>query len=558
MNYLAGGSEVLPDRGGLKVPVDVSFCLHTDAGTTPDDGIIGTLLIYCTRSGGKQFGKYANGTPRELSRRFANLLSTEIVKEVRAKWEPNWTRRGMWDKSYYEARVPEVPAVLMELLSHQNFADMKYGLDPQFRFDVSRAIYKGILKFIAQRDHRSYVVQPLPVNSFAISKSSKGKYALCWSPTPDPLSENADATSYIVCERVGLDGGFKEIATTRATEYSVRINDNNIHSYRIIAVNDGGRSFPSEILSLGEARSSKGDVLVVNGFTRVSGPDWFDAPDRAGFDDDKDHGVPYMQQINYLGSQYEFRRHLEWQDDDAPGFGACRSDQETMNVAGNTFDYPAIHGEALMAAGYSFVSCSQQALENGYNTNDFNVMDLILGKQKEIPTGSGVMPSRFKIYTDGLMNALKTFTAQGGSVLITGSYVGSDLWDNATGNHDNQVGKAFAREVLGFEGLNGRASLDGTALSTDCPDRHLTAVGKLTFCNRLNDKQYAVESPDAIRASDTNGFTWMRYGENGLPAAIASNRPGYRTVVMGFPFETVNGVQTRASLMEHILQFLDR
>ena len=211
-----------------------------------------------------------------------------------------------------------------------------------------------------------------------------------------------------------------------------------------------------------------------------------------------------------------------------------------------------------MAAGYSFVSCSQQALENGYNTNDFNVMDLILGKQKEIPTGSGAMPSRFKIYTDGLMNALKMFTAQGGSVLITGSYVGSDLWDNATGNHDNQVGKAFAREVLGFEGLNGRASLDGTALSTDCPDRHLTAVGKLTFCNRLNDKQYAVESPDAIRASDTNGFTWMRYGENGLPAAIASNRSGYRTVVMGFPFETVNGVQTRALLMEHILQFLDR
>lgn len=60
VNYLAGGSDVLPDRGGLRVPVDVSFCLHTDAGNTGNDDIVGTLLIYCTRSGGKQFGKYAN------------------------------------------------------------------------------------------------------------------------------------------------------------------------------------------------------------------------------------------------------------------------------------------------------------------------------------------------------------------------------------------------------------------------------------------------------------------------------------------------------------------
>ena len=557
VNYLAGGSDVLPNRGGLKVPVDLSFCLHTDAGATPDDEIVGTLLIYCTRANGKQFGKYANGTPRELSRRFANLLSTEIVKDVRAKWEPNWTRRGMWDKSYYEARVPEVPAVLMELLSHQNFADMKYGLDPMFRFDVSRAIYKGMLKFIAQRDHRSYVIQPLPVNNFAIGKSDAHQYLLTWNPTHDELSEGADATGYIVCERVGLDGGYKEIATVKSPQYSVTINDHKIHSYRIIAMNDGGRSFPSEVLSLGEASSSKGDVLVVNGFTRVSGPDWFEDSVRAGFDDNKDHGVPYIQQINYLGSQYEFRRNIEWKDDDSPGFGASRSDCETMNVAGNTFDYPAVHGEALMNAGYSFVSCSQQALESHYNTGDYRVMDLILGKQKEISTGSGLKPTRFKIYTSGLMSALRDFTQQGGSIIMSGSFVGSDLWDNAAGNNDVQ-GQTFAREVLGFEGLNGRASLDGTIVAVDCPASSLAKEGTWEFVNKLNDKQYAVESPDAIRASDSRGFTWLRYGENGLPAAIASDRGGYRTVVLGFPLEAMTYSSDCTSLMQRILDYLMR
>lgn len=556
VNYLAGGSDVLPDRGGLNVPIDLSFCLHTDAGATPDDEIVGTLLIYCTRSGGKQFGKYANGTPRELSRRLANLLSSEIVKDVRAKWEPNWTRRGMWDKSYYEARVPEVPAVLMELLSHQNFADMKYGLDPMFRFDVSRAIYKGMLKFIAQRDHRSYVIQPLPVNTFAISKTGQHHYLLTWEPTHDDLSEGADATSYIVCERIGIDGGFREIATVKGPQYSVTINDNKLHSYRIIAMNDGGRSFPSETLSLGEAASSKGDVLVINGFTRVSGPDWFEDSIRAGFDDNKDHGVPYIQQINYLGSQYEFRRSVEWKDDDSPGFGASRSDCETMNVAGNNFDYPAVHGESLMLAGYSFVSCSQQALEHNYNTEGYRLMDLILGKQKEISTGSGLKPTRFKIYTAGLQNALRQFTAAGGSVLVSGSYVGSDLWDNAAGNNDLQ-GQAFVKDVLGYEWLNGRASLDGTLMTVDSPVEGLSAQGNWDFVNKLNDKQYAVESPDAIRASDSQGFTWMRYGENGLPAGIASNRGNYRTVVLGFPLEAMTYGSERTNLMQRILDYLN-
>ena len=76
--------------------------------------------------------------------------------------------------------------------------------------------------------------------------------------------------------------------------------------------------------------------------------------------------------------------------------------------------------------------------------------------------------------------------------------------------------------------------------------------------NTLNDKQYAVESPDAIRASDDRGFTWLRYGENGLPAAIASNRGSYRTVVMGFPLEAVTSVQERTSLMTRIMEFLNR
>jgi hypothetical protein len=165
------------------------------------------------------------------------------------------------------------------------------------------------------------------------------------------------------------------------------------------------------------------------------------------------------------------------------------------------------------------------------------------------------MPTRFKIYTSGLQDALRRFTAAGGSVLLTGAYVGSDLWDNAAGN-DDEAGKSFVKDVLGFEGLHGRASLDGTISAVDSPEMRLSSPGAWTFVSKLNDKQYAVESPDAIRASDSRGFTWMRYGENGLPAAIASDRGSYRTVVMGFPLEAVTTTQERTSLMSRIMDYL--
>lgn len=556
VNYLAGGSSVLPKKPGLNIPVDVSFCLHTDAGTTPNDDIIGTLLIYCTTKDGKRFSKYENGTPRELSRQFADIVSTEVVGDIRAKWEPNWTRRGMWDKSYYEARVPEVPALLMELLSHQNFADMKYGLDPMFRFDVSRAIYKGILKFIAKRDHRDYVVQPLPVHSFAISEATPGSFLLTWEPTKDDLSSGADAKQYVVLEQVGRDGGFKEVAVTPDPQYLARVNDNKIHSYKIIAMNDGGRSFPSETLSVGVAPGSKGTVMVVNGFTRVSGPDWFDGEKIAGFYDEKDHGVPYMQQINYLGSQHEFRRHLDWRDDDAPGFGACRSNHETEVIAGNTFDYPAVHGEAIMQAGYSFVSSSVQALEERPTLlSGYRMLDLILGKQKEIPTGRGVKPSRFKAFTPALMDAVRSFTEQGGSVLVSGAYVGTDIWDKDSVNRDETN---FAKNVLGFQWVDRSATLRGEAYTVPTPGNLLTDGDTFRFCNQLNDKLYAVESPDAIKASDDRGFTFMRYSENNIPAGVVSDRGGYRTVVMGFPFEVMTDAAQRNHLMQAVLNYFNK
>ncbi|MGM9803544.1 MAG: xanthan lyase [Muribaculaceae bacterium] len=551
VNWLAGGSPALPDRAGLNIPVDLSFAFHSDAGTTPDDSIIGTLGIYMTSN----FDKYANGTPRAYSRLLTNAISTNICNDVRAQFEPKWTRRGMWDKSYYEARVPEVPTMLLELLSHQNFADMCYGLDPSFRFTVSRAIYKGMLEFLAKRDGREYVVQPLPVNSFAISAEGDGKFVLTWQPTADTQCSNAEPDRYIVMERVG-NGAFREVAVVNGTQHKVQIADNELHSYKIVAVNDGGRSFDSEVLALGVAKESKGVVMVVNGFTRISAPDWFVAGEGenalAGFLDDKDSGVPYMYDISYIGSQFEFRRNLPWKDDDAAGFGGSHSNYETKVIAGNTFDYPCVHGASIMQAGYSFVSSSESAVENGLSLDGYFAVDLILGKQKEIKIGRGAVPNRYKIYSEALMKAIEGYTAGGGNVMVTGSYVASDVWDGITSGKREQ---AFARDVLGYEWRVGHAAIEGNAYAVASPFKQLLPGETYAFSCTKNEQIYCVESPDGVIPGNSNAGTIMRYSENNIPAGIAANMGAYRTVVIGFPFETIGSSNSRHSMMQQVMNF---
>lgn len=554
VNWMAGGSSMLPGREGLGVPIDLSFAFHSDAGTTRDDSIIGTLGIYSTAN-----GKLGNGSTAMASRDFTDLVMTNIVDDVRAQFEPAWTRRGMWDKSYFEARVPAVPAMLLELLSHQNFADMKYGLDPEFRFTVSRAIYKGMLQFLAHRDGRPYVVQPLAPHAFAISTTAEeGRYLLSWEATPDSLEATAMPAYYLVQETINNNGAFRTIAKVTEPEYVYDAPDSAIHCFRIIAGNDGGVSFPSETLALRYDENDAQPVLVVNGFTRLSAPDWFDSGEIAGFYDTRDHGVPYIEDISFIGSQFEFRRDIPWMDDDAAGFGASRADYEDKVVAGNTFDYVYTHGEAISAACRGFISSSVEAFcRNGAQPGQ--TIDLILGKQKETAKGRGVYGTKYKTFPAALQERLREATKGGSSVFVSGSYVATDLWDNPHSSAEvAEADKAFAREVLGYNWRVGQATVEGGAYEVDTRFPAFTG-GNYSFAQTLNSDVYAVESPDSFFAADPKrGCTLMRYTENNLVAGIAFQGDGYRTVVLGFPFETIDSMAAREGLMNQILNFFKK
>lgn len=554
VNYLAGGSMANPTEEGLNIPIDLAFAFHSDAGTTFNDSIIGTLGIFRTRS---YDGKYTNGVSRYAARELTDLIQTQIVNDIRNLYHPNWTRRGMWNKSYSEASTPKVPTMLLELLSHQNFADMRYGLDPRFRFTVSRSIYKGILKYLSSQYNTEYEVQPLPVETFTSEFIDENKVRLTWEPVEDILEPTAKAKRYIVYTKIG-QGDFDQGTIVKTNSYEQDIPLGVVVSFRITALNDGGESFPSETLSVGRAFNSKGDVLVINGFTRISAPDDFDAQGDsiAGFLDDKDHGVPYIKDISYIGKMKEFRRIIPWMDDDASGFGDSYGNFETQVIAGNTFDYPAIHGKSILKAGYSFVSCSKKSVEiKKVLLTQYPIIDLILGKEKQSKMGAGENQQlQYKTFSKELQSQISNFCENGGSILITGSYITSDIYDNPLAKKQDEDVE-FLNNVLKIKWRVGRAATMGGIKEVTSPLSNHN--NKYTFNQNLSEKIYRVESPDAIEPANKDSHTVLRYTENNLSAGVAFSG-AYKVYAMGVPFEVIQSEDKKDELMATILSFLTK
>ncbi|MDE6578648.1 MAG: hypothetical protein K2K58_10815, partial [Muribaculaceae bacterium] len=545
VNYLAGGSRVLPDKDGLNIPVDVAMALHSDAGKRADDSFIGTLGIYYTNGG----DSYVDGTPRSNSRTLTDMVMRQMVNDIRQTWELNWTRRSMWDKSYVEARVPEVPTTLIEFMSHQNFADMWYALDPAFRFSVGRSIYKALGRFVSERKDRKFVVQPLPVKNFSIQRTKNKLYRLRWEPTKDKLEATAEPTKYLIFERSADELGFHLLGETSSTHFDVQVDDHEIHSFKIVAANEGGLSFPSEILALREGIGNSKPVLIVNGFTRVSGPAHFSKDGEAGFNAQEDFGVPYIRDISFIGYQTEYHRNA------GEAFGRTNGNYASQIIAGNTFDFPYLHGKSISAAGKGFVSASVGAVESDeVKLSDYEIVDLILGRQKITVTGNGNTGMRFFTFSKKLQNELRHFTNHGGDLIVSGEYLVSDLEDSraAEGSLD------FAREVLGIEKSEGLRTASG-ALESRSVDGLNLGSHRIGYSNTLNEKQYIVQTPDnLLPSSDRNGSVFLTFSDTGNGAGIISHKGKSGVAVMSVPFESINNQDTRDALMKNIIDYMEK
>lgn len=569
-SMMAGGSRVNPKQPGKGIPFDLSLAFHSDAGSFPKDSIVGTLAIYTSKCEGKKV--FPNGGDRMASREYSDYVQSQIVNDLRSIFTEEWSRRQLWDRSYSESRTTSVPALLLEILSHHNFADMKYGLDPAFRFTVSRAVYKGMLKFLSNRYGCPYAVQPLPVNSFSAMISGESEVTLSWKETVDPLEKTAGAKGFILYTRVDegtFDNG-KEIEARKADDgtYSFRlpIEKGRLYSYRIEAFNEGGKSFPSETLCAGlpeNLTDTSKQFLIVNNFDRVSAPAWFDTPEYAGFNSTLDGGVPFHYDISYAGDMYEFRRHLVWISDDNPGFGASFGNEAGKKIAGNNFDYPSIHAKALMAAGYPCSSSSSLFFQKdtSFFTNIWAV-DIICGKQ--VSTISGMKPDsvKYQVFPLELQKALTGFAETGGKIIISGANIGTDVWDQIypikTDSSYRANTKKFIQDILGYKWMTNYAGRSGKVWVMK--NKHIDTSpikSRFSFYNTPNSLSYCVETPDGIVPAGENASTFLRYADTNISAGVCYDNGKHKAISLGFPIEAVTAFSDIEKIIKAITAFFE-
>lgn len=528
-NYLAGGSPFLPDTTGLRVPIELSLAIHSDAGYAKDGtGLIGTLAVATTNYND---GKLPTGLSRLASRDLADALLTNVTTELQNKYG-RWNKRDLFDRNYSETRVPAIPSVIIETMSHQNFPDMRYGQDPNFRFTLARIIYKTLLRYVAQQHDLSVVVTPLAPDNFHM-EMMKNKARLSWEAVKDPQEPSANPSGYIVYTSVG-GADFDNGTFVRDQNYETELQADILYHFKVTAANKGGQSFPTEVLSAYYHPDAKKTVMIVNGFHRLSSPAIRNDGMEQGFDLDDDPGVTYGTTAGWLGRQRNFDRNKMGIASEN-GMGWSSSELAGKFIAGNDFNYVSCHAKAIASAlEYNIVSASSKALETGkVRLKDYALVDLILGLERS-DRHSLVY---YKTFTPALRSALQNYTRRGGALLVSGAYIGTDI----AGSEDEK----FVSQTLKctFGGRNTSSSDTVEGMGTQIP-----------YYNTLNEEHYAATATDVLNPVQP-AYAVMRYAD-GQDAAVAYKGKDYRSFTMGFPFECIKSEQKQGSIMRGILNYL--
>lgn len=533
-NYIGGGSCFMPTITGLKVPIELSLAIHSDAGFASDGAsLIGSLAIYTTDFND---GLLDAGVSRTVSGDLAARLLHGLTGDITYKYG-QWKTRGTFDRNYSETRLPAVPSAILETLSHQNFPDMKYGQDPNFRFTLARSIYKTLLRYITESHGEQYVVTPLAPDNFRIAFTAAGEVTLRWDAVYDRQERSSNPDGFIVYTSVG-DGGWDNGTYVKGGDYTLDLMPGVLYSFKVAAANDGGISFTTETLCAyySPNAAQNRDVLIVDGFHRLSSPTVIDNAMSQGFDIYDDSGVSLGQTIGLTGQQQVYDKSLTGINGSS-GLGWSGNELAGTVIAGNDRDNVRTHARAIAAAGrYNIVSCSSHAVEKEkVDLSVYDLVDVALGLERD----DGHSLIMYKALPSALRISLRAYSYTGGALLVSGAYVGDDMQAD-----DERI---FLADVL-------KCRYTGSVRSTT--DSIYGMSTTIHYYNSITDKHYAARTHDTFEPV-APAFAALRYYDATQGnAAVAYKGKNFRTFTLGIPFECIKGEETRATIMRGIVDFL--
>ena len=171
-----------------------------------------------------------------------------------------------------------------------------------------------------------------------------------------------------------------------------------------------------------------------------------------------------------------------------------------------------------------------------------------MGKQREWIVARGAKPPVFKTFSRVNQQLITYFCNSGGNIIVSGAFVGTDLWDNPSADIKD---KDWAQNTLKYKWRNNYGGVAGDIKSVPSPFHSINSNFK--YFNTLNSKGYVVENPDAIEPANDNAFTIFRYSENNLSAGILFKGDDYNSCVLGFPIESITDQSSINKLIKNIM-----
>lgn len=485
-----------------------------------------------------------SSSPTPNQSRLALLIGREINEDLRSLQSQlgvSWSTRTSYTLAgaYGEINAANLGSALdgtiVEVAFHDDPTDALVLRSPLGRELLARATYHAVVRYFAEFSNSPLQFAPAPPSEPRARFETSGQLRLDWNPPPaDAFSGNLNTntgpfgfapTAYEVqVSRNGL--AFQTLATVTGTTYALASAglDHQPYYFRIVAMNDGGRSAPSPVVGARKplAGASRNAVLVVQGFERF------------------DQGLSPTE-----------TRSISF---NPPSAGTPVTYTRVRSQFSNTFDYVVQAGEAL--ADYSFGgvalgfdSAWSAAIASGaVRLGDYHTVIWLAGEESTF----------HETFSDVEQALVASYVSGGGRLFVSGSEIAWDL--------DRPSGPSAADRAFYNGTLRSRYVADAANTYTVAPvvGGIFAGLGNVSFDSRgrIYDAEFADVIAPAVGSNATTALTYVGGSFPGSGAAVVWAGPGPagqpgggRVVNFGFPFETIATRTQRAAVLARILDY---